>query len=126
MFDPLEIIGYAYALVLCLIAWIRREMRERAGQSWPVVNGTLESALQSAMHGQRCVEVRYSYSVEGDYYSGLFFRFVLSESEGDQVIERLPRLSQLLVHYKPTAPDTSVLDLHQIQSRLAATPILTD
>ena len=119
-FDPLHYLDTSFWVVLVLISLftvIVRNMRERAGQSWPVVNGTVESAELAVTDGRVRAEVRYSYSVDGEYYSGLFFRIPNSTKKGEKILAQFPKGLHVLVHHKPGAPDVSVLDREEIKNR---------
>ena len=118
----LRIIKLSIYLLLALsglIAVVVRNLRERKGQSWPVVEGTVESAQMAAVDGQARAEVIYSYSVNGEYYSGVFFRVTRSGRKGEEILAHFPKETRVLVHYDPRSPEVSVLDLNEIKSRLA-------
>ncbi|HWR36761.1 MAG TPA: hypothetical protein VN622_12905 [Clostridia bacterium] len=78
-FRDLSTIHYFVIFLILVATWIARELKERAGQSWPVVYGTVEFAEFVTVDGKMRAEVRYSYSVNNEYFSGVFFRFPRSE-----------------------------------------------
>lgn len=95
--------------------WLVREVRSRRAQSWPVVEGTVESTTVRVdgygRNQHEIAEVNYSYKVEGAFYSGA--HEVGSESE----FEAFPKLSRVLVHYKPSNPSVSFLDREDVRLR---------
>lgn len=117
LFHDTRIYIAAFFAIATIVTWIARQMKERTGQSWPVVYGTVESTRLTTVNDKLRAEVHYSYSVAGEYYSGVFFRFPATEKRGEKILERFPRESQILVHYKSEDPDNSVLDLHEVQIR---------
>ena len=60
-------------------------------------------------HERRIPEVCYSYSVNGEYYSGAHEIF-----ECD--FDKYPKGSQILVHYKQSDPSVSFLDLQDMRA----------
>jgi len=95
--------------------WLIRQRRSRAAQSWPVVEGTVECTMVRlaglGRNQSEIAEVHYSYKVEGAFYSGA--REVGSELE----FEAFPKLSRVVVHYKPSDPSASFLDREDVRLR---------
>jgi hypothetical protein len=121
-FDPLQnihTIFWLFVAVSSLVAVVVRNQRERAGQSWPIVGGTVESAQMTMVDGQARAEVAYSYSVNGEYFSGVFFRVPRTTGKGEELLAHFPKESHVLVHYKPGSPEISVLDLNEVKAKLA-------
>jgi len=108
---------WIYLAVFGILAggWLVREVRSRAAQSWPTVDGTVESTMvrvEGYGRSQREIaEVNYSYKVEGDFYSGAH----VASSEDE--FEEFPRESRVVVHYKPSNPSVSFLDREDLRSR---------
>ncbi|HWQ91772.1 MAG TPA: hypothetical protein VN673_08875 [Clostridia bacterium] len=117
-FRDLSTIHFYAVVIILIVTWIARELKERAGQSWPVVYGTVEFAELVTVDGRMRAEVRYSYSVNNEYFSGVFFRFPRSEKKGEALLAAIPKDSRVLVHYKPDAPEISVLDRNEIKAKL--------
>lgn len=96
-------------------AWLVRELRSRAAQSWPVVEGTVEMhTVRVEGYGRsehEIAEVNYSYRVQGEFYSGA--HVVGGESDFDA----FPKLSRVFVHYKPSDPTVSFLDREDIRAK---------
>ena len=104
-----------------VIGWLVREVRARNAQSWPLVDGTVESTIvRSEGYGEsqhEIAEVNYSYKVEGEFYSGAH----RVNSEAD--FEAFPAGSRVLVHHKPSDPSVSFLDredLRNVRQRVMA------
>ncbi|HYH01430.1 MAG TPA: DUF3592 domain-containing protein [Terriglobales bacterium] len=119
-FDPIRLVNNAvfwFFLVLFLVTWVMRVRRERAGQSWPTTTGIIEWTGVIDEDRQMRAEVRYSYNVNGEYYSGLHFRFVTRERAGERIIASFPKEMRILVHYKPDDPSIAVLDTEEIKAR---------
>lgn len=116
-FHDLGTLFWAIILLVSAVTWIFRELRERAGQSWPIANGTVESAELTVVDGRMRAEVRYSYSVDGEYYSGLFFRIPSTEKRGEKILLQFPKGSRVFVHVKPSDPEISVLDREEIKAK---------
>ncbi len=97
--------------------WLIREVRARIAQSWPIVDGTVEfTTIRVEQHGrsQREIhEVNYSYRVQGEYYSGAH------RVGGESDFAAFPKLSRVVVHYKPSDPSVSFLDREDLRSRRA-------
>jgi Protein of unknown function (DUF3592) len=94
------------------LEWAVREWRERRAQSWPTVQGTVEwtwvRVEGSGRHQRSIPEVCYSYTVNGEYYSGTHECFDLS---------RFPKGLCVQVHYKPSDPSVSFLDREEMRAR---------
>jgi hypothetical protein len=110
--------GYWIYLVVAgvgLAGWLVREVRSRAAQSWPVVDGTVESTgvqVEGFGRDQREIaEVNYSYRVEGEFYSGAH------EVSGESEFVWFPKLSRVVVHYKTSDPSKSFLDRQDVRLR---------
>jgi hypothetical protein len=108
----------AYVAVLTAMAggWLFRQLRFRAAQAWPMTDGTVESTtVRTEGFGRSehdIAEVNYSYSVEGEYYSGAH------EVSGESEFAAFPKQSRVIVHYKPSNPAVSFLDREDVRSKL--------
>jgi hypothetical protein len=111
---------YLLALGVCLILYTIREWVEWRAQHWPVVQGTVEWTEVKdgvgwflSVWNDPIPEIRYSYSVNGKYYTGtcqLYWR-------NGGALDSSPKGSPILVHYSRSNPSRSSLDLHQIRAR---------
>lgn len=104
------------ALAISKTARLIRERRSRTAQSWPMVEGIVESTIVRAGGFGRnqpvIAEVHYSYKVEGAFYSGAH------EVDSELEFEAFPNLSRVVVHYKPSDPSVSFLDRADVRLRL--------
>jgi hypothetical protein len=98
-----------------IFAWAIHQIRSRQAQSWPVVDGTVESHLVYVegfgQHRHQIAEVSYSYSIDRDYYSGAH------KVSGEFEFAYFPKGSRVVVHYKPSDPSTSFLDHEEVRLR---------
>jgi hypothetical protein len=108
-------IFYLAAAALGVISWVIQQFRRRKAQAWPIADGTVEWARARVEGNGRyehvIPEVTYSYSVQGEFYSGV--HEVVQESD----LLDFPKGLRVLVHYKPTDPATSFLDTEQLRVR---------
>lgn len=96
---------YFWALVKRLLEWRR--------QSWPVVRGRVATTYgQTEMleRDRRTPEVCYSYNVNGKHYYGVHEVFEMD-------FYAYPPGSSILVHYKPSDPSVSRLDVRAMRDR---------
>ena len=89
-----------------VIAVVVRNLRERKGQSWPIVGGIVESAEMGSFNDQPRAEVTYSYSVNGEYYSGYFERTFLRESSADRFVAAI-KGQAIFLRTHPNRPERS-------------------
>jgi hypothetical protein len=98
-----------------ILAWLIYQMRSRQAQSWPVVDGTVESHLfyveGFGQHRHQIAEVSYSYGIDREYYSGAH------KVSGEFEFAYFPKGSRVMVHYKPSDPSTSFLDREEVRLR---------
>jgi hypothetical protein len=101
--------------LIALLIWLVRRVRSKLAQAWPVMDGTVESAhvlVEGFGHTQRVTPtVNYSFTVNGEYYSGAHVE------SGESQFVYFPRGSRVLVHYKPSDPSMSFLDREDVRSR---------
>lgn len=57
------------------------------------------------------VEVSYSYSVNGEYYSGFLQRAALTRKKAQQFADQFPNGMMLVVRFNPAHPELSVARL---------------
>ena len=97
------------------LGWAIYQIRSRQAQSWPVVDGTVESHLYYVegfgQNRNEIAEVSYSFSINSEYYSGAH------KVSGESEFVYFPKGSRVLVHYKPSDPSVSFLDRDEIRSR---------
>ena len=114
--------GLAIVIVLgalgSLVIWlIWRGVSREDNESWPVVEGTIQSVgtvVVSAGRDSYSVEVAiYSYNVKGEYYSG---RLKISPSLSSD--DRAPRVlihQKIQVRYDPKKPEDHAVDPQEVE-----------
>jgi|ERR1041385_915809 len=101
--------------------WIPMQLR-RGKRNWPSIQALVESVgrrrLEDTEGGGWVNELIFSYSVNNEYYSGVF-RYSLSD---DETIEEWTG-RKVLIHYQPENPSKSIMfidEQHQVESSQTA------
>ena len=94
--------------LLLVGATVWRFVKYFGASSWPVVNGTVEYARSAPIDNAVQAEITYSYEVNGEYYSGQFFKTFLRDRTADEYVARF-KGKTVPVHYNPRQPDCSKL-----------------
>ena len=109
-----------FVLVLAAVAWyfwaLAKRLLERRKQSWPVVEGRIAAnyvMTEMEKDIRQMPELCYSYEVSGQRYYGVQKVF---EFEFDTY----PPDSPILVHYNPSNPSASRLDIKDMRERADA------
>ena len=89
------------------VFWYRR----RGARHWPVTDGTVEYGLSSDVDGWR-TNLVYSYSVNGDFYSGTHAVKAANEADADEQARNWKGQS-LTVRYSPRNPAISVIRMEE-------------
>ena len=100
------------AIVLFAIRAIQRWF-ERRKQSWPVATGKVATTYvitEMEKYPHETGEVCYSYDVNGKHYYGVQKIFQVD-------FDAYPAGSRILVHYKPSDPSVSRLDVDNMHAR---------
>jgi Protein of unknown function (DUF3592) len=121
-FKPLweYILGFGAVLV---VGWTIRVLKSRAdrklqsvAKNWPYVYGTVEHAEAKVMGDGKTAywvgELAYSYSVDGDYYSGVHHFSARNEDQAWGMV-RGWKERRVAVHYAPDRPSHSVLVMEE-------------
>jgi hypothetical protein len=99
--------------IVAILPWAIYQIRSRRAQSWPVVDGAVEShSLHTeylGSHRREIAEISYSYTVNREYYSGIY------RVSGEWQFVHFPRGSRVVVRYKPSDPSTSLLDREHVR-----------
>jgi hypothetical protein len=97
------ILGYPIRLLL-------RAFRERNCLSWPTEKGTvIESACPAITYGGPVGEVTYTYTHQGEYYSGTHREpFFLSDS-AEAYARRVESGSEIVIRVNPEKPELSLV-----------------
>jgi hypothetical protein len=101
---------------------IWRTVRFPGSSGWPLVPATVEQVIVRPFSRAISVanlldrisyraEISYSYSVDGEYYSGWYEDVVWSKVEADDFVAQYPKGTTIQVHVSPAKPELSVLQL---------------
>jgi uncharacterized protein DUF3592 len=100
----------------------RCQIQLRGCESWPLAEGKIFMAkVGSRQDFGWFVNLTYSYSAEGEYYSGNFQQDFLRKKTAEAYAERFPSGTQIPVRYRPGRPETSAVvpqDLHLLLAGL--------
>ncbi len=96
-----------YVLIAAAASWIAIWLKKRRSESWPMTPGRIETAYTCDEYGH-VAELGYSYSSNGDYYSGLYRRQFKTQSAADRFLDCV-RNQQVMIRYQPDRPDNSIL-----------------
>jgi hypothetical protein len=78
--------------------------------AWPMADGRIFNSLIGRDEWQGwAVELTYSYSAFGEYYSGKYFRGFRRKKNAEAFLERFPRETPIPVRYKAEKPEVSTL-----------------
>lgn len=111
-----RVVGIGLAIVLLAVIQFQRVQYSRkwkGWQFWPVTMSTVELAdVREARRHRKGVcyiaELAYSYSIQNEYYSGFCRCAFWDEKEAWRFVETF-RGKTIPVHYKPEAPELSVM-----------------
>ena len=98
------------ALGSALVLWLRL----RGARHWPTTYGKVEYGMTSDVEGWKSNLV-YSYSVSGEYYSGVHALAARNENDADEKVRRWKGQS-VMVRYSPRTPSISVMRLEDQSS----------
>lgn len=101
------------AAVLGGMRWAFNRWREGHAQSWPVTKGTIEWTWvrqEGVRENQAVPEVCYSYSVNGEFFSGTY-------ETGEENFELFPKGTPIMIHYNPEKPSVSFVDREDMRLR---------
>jgi hypothetical protein len=98
------------------VRWLIYKWREGNAQSWPVTQGTVEwtwTRAEGLQEDRLVPEVCYSYSVNGEFFSGTY-------ETREKNFDLFPKGSRILIHYKPGDPSVSYIDREEVRGRTEA------
>lgn len=98
----------AIVFALAGIAGIWRWIRSRQAQSWPSTRGLISGTTVLRKNNLWMAEFIYSYTVEGQYYSGFHFRGVVRKKTAQRLIEGW-KGRMVIVRYAHAKHEISVL-----------------
>jgi hypothetical protein len=120
---------YPGLAVIALLGWLWKRWKTRGHPHWPMAEGTVES--YRAEEGRHSVTwfIVYSYSANGEYYSGEFgaqlpwmsATFRSEDTVEEMVKQSYPRETKFPLRYNPEEPQWSVPSSRKpLASRLIA------
>jgi len=102
-------------IALGAIRWAIHKSRESRAQSFPVTQGTVEWTWvrsEGAQDDHQVSEVCYSYSINGEFFSGTY-------PNAEKNFDLFPKGSRILIHYNPDNPSKSFVDREEIRMRMS-------
>jgi hypothetical protein len=104
-------VGWYFDVVVgFLIRTVTRFVKLRSSEAWPVEKGTILTATcPVAVYGGPVAELVYTYTYQGEYYSGLYRRAFMLKSSAENYVSKIVIGSQIAVRVKPTDPETSIV-----------------
>ena len=90
-----------------------KKIKALVARSWPLVQGNIESVTVTEHRTRQHVkyyvlEIAYSYSVDGEYYSGFYDKTFWRERSADQLAADV-RGKAAFIRHKPASPHISAL-----------------
>lgn len=82
--------------------------RRRSG-GWPLVQGRIHEAVAVWDENFWVAHITYSYSVNGEYYSGEDKQRFATERRANEYADRFPTETTVFIRYNPNHPDVSVM-----------------
>ena len=91
--------------------WMQKFYQSRrqtkAMEGWPSTQANIQSGTVHSEGGRHWAEITYTYYID-EYRVGTYVRNFKREEDADDFVRQI-KDKRLQVHYKPTAPDTSVI-----------------
>lgn len=102
----------AVVAVAVLVPLVSRYIKVRISDSWTQLQATVESTnVRSEARGKHTAtlaEVAYSYSYEGEFYSGFYTREAGTETHAWRMLEPFQKGMPICVRLNPKAPENSI------------------
>jgi hypothetical protein len=98
-----DVIVFALAAGTGILAWYRK----RGARYWPMTYGKVEYGLTGDLDGWK-TSLMYSYSVQGEFYSGVLPLKVRNEAAADEQVSKW-KGQNLAVRYSPRDPAISAV-----------------
>jgi hypothetical protein len=100
---------------LAVYKMAQRRIQLIGSNAWPMANGRIfESSLQHDDIYGWATELTYSYTVFGEYYSGIYRHGFRRKKRAEAFLERFPRETPIPVRYKSQRPEMSTLLLSDL------------
>jgi hypothetical protein len=102
-------------MVVAVYRLAQRRIEVIGSTAWPMANGRIFdiSVQHDDIHGW-AAELTYSYTVFGEYYSGIYRRGFRRKKSAEAFLDRLPRETLVPVRYKTARPEISTLLLSDL------------
>ncbi len=114
--DVLWLIISLAVLTILAVFWVLKRMKLRRARTWPALFGRMDSSAvrlhsNGAQPGgsQFIAEIKYSYSVQGQKYSGSMRRSFLLKGKADRWIGNYAHGQPIMIRYNPDKHADSVL-----------------
>jgi hypothetical protein len=104
-----------FVILVALFLFFKKlpyRLRSLRGSNWPIVNGTVEAVKVETFAEQSLAELAYSYTIDGERYSGYFLRQFADQQDAWDYVRLLDR-QPILVRYKPSAPSISSVRIQE-------------
>jgi len=93
-----------------LIRILIRTVKARGSDHWAVEKGTVTgSRSDPAPYGGPFAEVTYTYTHEGEYFSGMHREPCILRSSSEEYAARFREGSDIILRIKPEEPDLSIV-----------------
>lgn len=106
-----EYILLVWGLLAGAVAATARWWRRRASTNWTSCQGTVSSHRVRREGHYYLAEVTYSYSVNGEYYSGFLERMAFTRKTAERTADKFPAGMMVVVRVNPARPEISVTRL---------------
>ena len=100
---------FAAGLTYVLAISLRRRNIFRGWHSWPIAEGTVETAELRVYRGTYSVSIGYSYAVNGSYTTGWDERSFSGETEAEDYAASI-RGQKVVIRFNPKNPERSRID----------------
>jgi len=103
-------VGNIIRIGVAVYRFSQRRIKVIGSTAWPIADGRIfdSSVRQDELLGW-AVELTYSYTAFGEYYSGTYSRGYRRKKRAEALLERLPSGTPVPVRYKAERPETSTL-----------------
>jgi hypothetical protein len=131
---PLQyVVEFLYSVALAIFSVLAFGIRgmacyvsEHRAENWPIANGTITTTNVKAVHGwfvdYALGQLGYTYTINGDYYSGYHTRQYADEQSAWTFVDARRNLP-VLVRYKPS--DVKVSMIREVDQGTSLLPVST-
>jgi hypothetical protein len=113
-------VGNTLRIGVAVYRLAQRRIRVIGSTAWPMADGRIFNGalVRDEIQGW-AIELTYSYTAFGEYYSGKYFRGFRRKKTAEAFLERFPRDTPIPVRYKAEHPEISTLLLSDMSLLLA-------